>query len=357
MRASRLEETRFAENGRFYTRDAFMHHYGQWRGPAEWDRARVCGWDRTHGEAANAGGDTEIGADVIVGSAVEPAIEYADSRGALSDEARALFRQLHRQVADEEQAGGPRTRFTILQNFITMTTDELETCISLYYRSKASPSDASAEPAPPEQRVGVGGCPLGNHGYPLRPNSEPCAFYDACGKCDYGEECRYDHPEYQLAELLQAQGPIPPPPPTDDEDGGGTLIPDDSADETPPPTENAANTNSVYCEDGNARANADPEKNMQSAIASESSPDLQRQGYMGMPDQHPEERVPPTYAAAMDTFDEMQWHMANQQIVWSQEAVDQWCAAWQWGMPSGIHHAAWQQYHAEVVHVRMNSWR
>ena len=175
-RASRLEETRVAENGRFYTRDAFMHHYGQWRGPAEWDRARVSGWDRTQGEAATAGGDTELGADVVVGSAVEPAIEYADSRGALSDEARAVFRHLHRQVADAEQAGGPRTLLTILQNISVMTTDELETCISLYYRSKESPSDASAEPAPPEQRVGVGGCPLGNHGYHLRPNSEPCAF-------------------------------------------------------------------------------------------------------------------------------------------------------------------------------------
>jgi hypothetical protein len=266
----------------------------------------------------------------------------------------------------------------------------LEKCIALYYRSQVSPSDVSAEPEPQQQKVGVDGSPLGSHGYPLRPNGEPCAIYGKCGKCDYGEECRYDHPEEILAELLQAQAPIPPPPPTDDEDEEEALILDDSADETPPPTENAADSQAVYCEDcemwlngptqwedhkigkkhkknlkrnkganaaGNARAKAHPEKKMQPTIASEPLPDMQPQGYMGMPEQHPEERVPPTDASEMGMSEEMQWPTDYQQIEWSAEAACPWYAAvWQEAAPAWMGGDPWQQYQADVAHVRMSSW-
>jgi hypothetical protein len=248
MWASTQEEKRCAKNGKPYTYAEFMDFYGGKQGPAEWDRAWA--WGRKLEEAANPGDGIELSAEANAGSAVELSTEDVESLGALSEEARAMFRQLHKQVADEEQAGGPRTRFSILKNFLNMTTEELEKCIALYYRSQVSSSDVSAAPEPQEQKVGFDGSPLGSHGYPLRPNAETCAVYEKSGKCEYGEECRYDHPEEILAELLQSQATIPPPPPPDEEEEA--LILDDAesqAEETPPPTENAADSQAVYWED------------------------------------------------------------------------------------------------------------
>jgi hypothetical protein len=257
MWASSQEERRCAKNGKPYTYEEFVEFYGGKQGPAEWDRAWAPAWGRKLEEAANAGDGIELSAEENAGSAVELSAEdVVESLGALSEEARAMFRQLHKQVADEEQAGGPVTRFSILKHFLNMTTEELEKCIALYYRSQVSASGVPAAPEPQEQKVvGFDGSLLGSHGYPLRPNAETCAVFEKSGQCEYGEECRYDHPEEILAELLQSQAMIPPPPPPDEEEEEALILDDSSsnaesqAEETPPPTENAADSQAVYCED------------------------------------------------------------------------------------------------------------
>jgi len=50
----------------------------------------------------------------------------------LGGEERATFRALAQQVADEATDGGPRTRFSILRNFMKMSNEQLECCIELY---------------------------------------------------------------------------------------------------------------------------------------------------------------------------------------------------------------------------------
>jgi hypothetical protein len=264
-------ETRCAKDGKRYTYHGFIDYYGTRRGSVEWDRADV------------------------------------QSLGALSEEARAaraMFQQLHKQVADEEQDGGHRTRFSILKIFVDRPTEELYKFISLYSDISAAPEDSKVESSPSlatscEQTASIvthgpygHGHPLRpkqemcalysdistapedskvesspslttsceqtasidtqgpyGHGHPLRPKQEMCAMYATCGQCEYGKECRYIHV-------------FPPPPPeeapTDDdaeEQAVWALPPtendpeeaptdDDAeaqAEETPPRSENSEN--------------------------------------------------------------------------------------------------------------------
>jgi len=50
----------------------------------------------------------------------------------LGEEERATFQALAQQVADEVNHGGPRTRYSILRNFMNMSNEQLECCIELY---------------------------------------------------------------------------------------------------------------------------------------------------------------------------------------------------------------------------------
>mmetsp|Transcript_109480 Transcript_109480/g.244311 ORF Transcript_109480/g.244311 Transcript_109480/m.244311 type:complete len:516 (-) Transcript_109480:71-1618(-) len=71
--------------------------------------------------------------------------EHLQALTCLGEEERAMFHQLHRQVADEAQEGGPRTRYSILRNFMDMTTEQLETCIDLYTQQEAAKVAAAAQ--------------------------------------------------------------------------------------------------------------------------------------------------------------------------------------------------------------------
>ncbi len=330
------------------------------------------------------GAGKELNAEANAGSGVELSTEDVESLGALSDEARAMFRQLHKQVADEEHGGGPRTRFSILKNFLNMTTEELEMCIALYYRSQVSPSDVSAAAEPQEQNVVFDGSPLGSHGYPLRPNAETCAVYEKCGKCEYGEECRYNHPEEILAEVAAAklQATIPPPPPPDQEEEA--LIDDDAesqAEETPPPTENGgADSQAVYCEDCEmwlngptqwedhkigkkhtknlkrtarakaatnekqpAKAKAQPEEIVAPTARSEPLADMQPHGYT-----HMLEQTPPFASQAETAWQAAPW----QQIAW--QPAEWWQGgAWAWQQGQGM---AGGSSYGHAWNVERRSW-
>jgi len=64
----------------------------------------------------------------------------------LGGEERATFQALAKQVADEATDGGPRTRFSILRNFMKMSNEQLECCIELYTAHQVTPTvpDTSA---------------------------------------------------------------------------------------------------------------------------------------------------------------------------------------------------------------------
>eukprot|EP00397_Hematodinium_sp_SG-2012_P021350 GEMP01022047.1.p1 GENE.GEMP01022047.1~~GEMP01022047.1.p1 ORF type:complete len:405 (+),score=30.57 GEMP01022047.1:397-1611(+) len=47
---------------------------------------------------------------------------------------------------------------------------------------------------------------LNSRGYPLRPDVEPCSFYQRTGECQYVRTCKYDHPEH--IGLLEDRLPI-----------------------------------------------------------------------------------------------------------------------------------------------------
>lgn len=67
---------------------------------------------------------------------VELTAEDIATLAALGKEERAVFRTLHQQVIDEVESGGPRTRYSILRNFMQMTPQQMEWCIELYAQHK-----------------------------------------------------------------------------------------------------------------------------------------------------------------------------------------------------------------------------
>mmetsp|Transcript_28727 Transcript_28727/g.50545 ORF Transcript_28727/g.50545 Transcript_28727/m.50545 type:complete len:425 (-) Transcript_28727:396-1670(-) len=60
-----------------------------------------------------------------------------------------------------------------------------------------------AQRANPYARSELIGFTLNSRGLPLRTGCKPCTYYEKTGRCNYGAECRWDHPEEVIQKMSE----------------------------------------------------------------------------------------------------------------------------------------------------------